>query len=763
MVIRTITLFVTAIVAGSLMAGDWIFDPETRYVSDGVWTFNATVDDTKGTITFGRVIDDSSVGVPVPTELAEVDFAKPVRAEDGSHSYVIVQLGSLFNGDRGGGVFGYLGAHQNDPQKTAVADLVGKITLPGEGLTRIGDCAFYGCKNMSGTIRFPDSLTGIGKRAFENAVGGNLVWENVLPENCTTICMCAFLNSSLSGDIKVYATSIPWSVFSQTKVTSAQFGPGTVKHVGAYNAGMFFHCTELTNVTFDAEMSGGVLAAGAAFDGCTKLEFLDLRGFSELGRRVGGYGSDYPILAGSGVTKVLVSSNLTYVNTTCFNGANKLQEVHFYGFVSESVWITPLFGGSPGGQIIKSIVHKDVLSDGDVAAWQQCAEGGVIAESGTYWRQDLAGGNYLSRPLVWYKPEVIGELGDWVYDDSGEYPVVSNGIWRFKAELQGGEFVAVKAVDGWPTELSALDFTGTVSDRIGHPCSFSSLDCGFATTFGGSPYYKPTAAHAAAQNVGELRIPETGVTAIGRGSFAFCVNLTNVVNYLPDSVNSIGIGAFFKVPAKQDLSLKGLVNSTYNIFGQSGVTSVTFGPNLKSFTDAWSNAAFDDCKSLTNVTFDSRCQVTSLGGSTYGAFHGCSSLGGTIDISCFRVLTMTGFFAGCPITEFVIGTNVTAINSSFFDAGGYGKCNALTNLVFLGAAPAAMSGLKDFLKYRGTDNVVKTTVSRKFRSSWIPFTNEGKVARSGSHWASDYIGGEEYVESRPIQTVESDGLRLIVK
>ena len=307
---KKLLFLLSAAVAGvSVFADDWVYDPETKYVSDGVWTFNATVNDTKGTIIFGRVVDDPALNVPVPTELTEVDFSKPVHTADNSQSYVIAQLGNGMDINQGGGVFGYLGAHQNDPQKTTVADFVGKVTLPGEGLEKICDCAFYGCKNMSGTIHFPDSLTGIGKRTFENVNNPDIVWENLFPEKCTTFCKCAFMNSSLSGDLKISATSIPESTFRETRVTSAKFGPGTIKHSGAYNGGMFFHCTELTNVTFDAEMSGGVLAAGAAFDGCTKLEFLDLHGFSELGRRVGGYAADYPILSGSGVTKVLVSSN----------------------------------------------------------------------------------------------------------------------------------------------------------------------------------------------------------------------------------------------------------------------------------------------------------------------------------------------------------------------------------------------------------------------------------------------------------------------
>lgn len=92
---------------------------------------------------------------------------------------------------------------------------------------------------------------------------------------------------------------------------------------------------------------------------------------------------------------------------------------------------------------------------------------------------------------------------------------------------------------------------------------------------------------------GDIIIPDS-VTSIGEGAFFFCTSLTSIT--IPDSVMSIGDWAF------RDCA---------------NLTSITIPDSVTSI----GNGAFRDCANLTNITIPD--SVTSIGG---GAFLGCTSL-----------------------------------------------------------------------------------------------------------------------------------------
>lgn len=67
---------------------------------------------------------------------------------------------------------------------------VTEVVIP-EGVTRIGDKAFFGCERLA-SITIPDGVTGIGKNAF---YGCKSLTSITIPESVTSIGGGAFLDT----------------------------------------------------------------------------------------------------------------------------------------------------------------------------------------------------------------------------------------------------------------------------------------------------------------------------------------------------------------------------------------------------------------------------------------------------------------------------------------------------------------------------------------------------------------------------------------
>ena len=101
-----------------------------------------------------------------------------------------------------------------------------KSLLLSDNLTRIGDCAFYDCKELTGTLTLPKKLTSIGVSAFEGCKG--ITGELVIPDGVTEISSDAFLNTvSLTGAVlpKGLTTVAPrtfgWSAITYVKIPAS--------------------------------------------------------------------------------------------------------------------------------------------------------------------------------------------------------------------------------------------------------------------------------------------------------------------------------------------------------------------------------------------------------------------------------------------------------------------------------------------------------------------------------------------------------------
>lgn len=134
----------------------------------------------------------------------------------------------------------------------------------GNGITSIGNCAFYSCTWLT-DVTIPDSVTKIGSNAFENCTN---ITGIAIPDSVTSIGSSAFSKCTKLTDITIPAgvTSIESSAFFKcTALTDITIPLG----VTSIESEAFSGCTDLTSVA----ISGSITAiADNAFEGCTSLQ-----------------------------------------------------------------------------------------------------------------------------------------------------------------------------------------------------------------------------------------------------------------------------------------------------------------------------------------------------------------------------------------------------------------------------------------------------------------------------------------------------------
>ena len=118
-----------------------------------------------------------------------------------------------------------------------------KTVLIENGVTSIGNNAFYGCSNLT-TVTIPSSVTSIGEGAF---IGCEKLTTVSIPASVTTIGESAFgyCSNLTSIEIPASVTSIGEEAFNNTALTSIEI-PASVTSIGN---GVFIDCEKLTSIT----------------------------------------------------------------------------------------------------------------------------------------------------------------------------------------------------------------------------------------------------------------------------------------------------------------------------------------------------------------------------------------------------------------------------------------------------------------------------------------------------------------------------------
>lgn len=225
--------------------------------------------------------------------------------------------------------------HVKAPWKSSRAQI--KRVNIGEGVTSIGNCAFYGCTaltevNIASTVTdigneafynctsltgidIPGGVTRIGTRAFDSCE--NLA-NIALPETMVTIEDLAFkgCKALTSVNFPSGVTNISRSVFWESGLTSFTIPEGVTN----ISDNAFIRCTSLTSVSIP---EGVTNIGNAAFEGCSSLTSVSIpTSVTNIGERT--------FLGCPTLTSVSISEGVTSIGDAAFRDCSSLTSVYCY-------------------------------------------------------------------------------------------------------------------------------------------------------------------------------------------------------------------------------------------------------------------------------------------------------------------------------------------------------------------------------------------------------------------------------------------------
>ena len=165
--------------------------------------------------------------------------------------------------------------YDNDPSPACRNSNVKKVVIE-DGVTSIGDSAFYDCSSLT-SITIPDSVTSIREYAFYNCSGLTSI---TIPDSVTSIGNSAFntCSSLTSLTIPNSVTSIGEGAFYACSSLTSLTIPNSVTSIGD---SAFYVCSSLTSITIPDSVTS---IGDSAFSNCSSLQTISLSCKSTLKR-----------------------------------------------------------------------------------------------------------------------------------------------------------------------------------------------------------------------------------------------------------------------------------------------------------------------------------------------------------------------------------------------------------------------------------------------------------------------------------------------
>ncbi|NLL94824.1 MAG: leucine-rich repeat protein [Thermoplasmatales archaeon] len=567
--------------------------------------------------------------------------------------------------------------------------------------------AFYNCRNIGGTVAFPDNVTLIDNYAFSGCTSlegisfndtsklatiGYGAFYGCTSMDCDLVLPDSLVNLNSSGS-SYYGSSSAGNTFGNTKLSSVTFGSGLINighsafhgltsltgpvelpaSLEVVDAYAFYNCTNISELKVNSSNATLQTIGKGAFYNCASMEG-DVKLPSSVTSIGQGYyyGNDSPFY-NTKITKISSTGSLT-VDRCAFRNCTALTNVSF-------PYAT--FVGSYAFQGCANLVNVNVSTIEKVESYtfNGCTSlKTVYIDSATVIDTNAFSGCTFLETAHTYSVETIN----------------SNAFYNCQ-KLE---------------DIHLAQVGGTVGQNAFYNCSsLTDLDMPFATSIGASAFQNCSlltgATLSSATSIGAsafrdcsslMSVTASSVTSIGDYAFQDCSSLTGVT---ASSATSVGNYAFRRCVDLTSIEMDGL--QTTGMYAFDGCTSLvtvempaltTLGSYAFSGCTSLQTArmvvlvtlnpsAFSGCYSLATVEMSS---LTTMGSS---AFSGCTSLN-TIG---FPALTTMGSsaFSGCTNLKTVSLPKVTTIG-----ANGFQNCSNLrtvetsADLVYVGGS--AFSG-----------------------------------------------------------------------
>ena len=213
------------------------------------------------------------------------------------------------------------------------------------------------------------------------------------------------------------------------------------------------------------------------------------------------------------------------------------------------------------------------------------------------------------------------------------------------------------------TRIPVDAFARSIMSSLTIPNSVTSIEAG---------------AFALCSNLTSIAIPNS-VTSIGSSAFAGCSGLTSIT--IPNSVTSIGISAFSgcsgltSIIVEEGNTIYDSRNNCNTIIETESNTLITGCKNttIPNSVTSIGNGAFYNCSGLSSITIPN--SVTSIGN---GAFYNCSGLSSVTIPNSVTSIGNTAYYNCSGLSSITIPNSVTSIEFSAFS-----NCPELTDVTCL--------------------------------------------------------------------------------